>query len=91
MNSYIEHTPKGTTAQISANAAENLSRYRPRGCPFKDYTLLDLLSDFIKMYAWKIYCEGKKSIEDFIRLLQAENIIHAVVYGDSIIKLIEET
>lgn len=29
-----------------------LESVKPKGCPFYDYNMFDLLSDWIKMYSW---------------------------------------
>lgn len=44
----------GIDASISNKAAERLSEYVPRGCPFKGYTLLDLLKDLVSMYGYRL-------------------------------------
>lgn len=89
MSAYIENSiSKGAALYMTGKARENLQSYAPRGCPFKDYTLYDLVSDWLNMYAWKI--TGKMSLTDFVRLLQSENYAHAVAYGDAVIKIIEE-
>jgi len=69
--------------------AKKLKGYKPKGCPFKDYTLFDLVCDWFKTYSWKLL-ERILSIESFIKMLQAENDIKAVIYGDDIINIINE-
>lgn len=75
---------------LSQQAAGRLNRYKPKGCPHSDYTLLDLLRDFISAYSWKIDRGHTISLSDFIQLLQAENYVHAVVYGETMMRIIEE-
>ena len=53
------------------------------------YTLYDLLQDLINMYSWKIDRGYTMTITDFIKLLQKQKYIHAIVYGNDIIRLIE--
>jgi hypothetical protein len=65
-----------------------LNEYMPKGCPFKNYTLYDLLTDMIYSYSWKI--KGKITITEFIKLLQDEGNIYMITYGNDILKLIEE-
>ena len=87
MNAYIDYSiSKGCRVFMSKQAMENLSQYEPKGCPFKDYTLLDLVKDLMA-FSWKI--TKSMSLADYIRLLQAENYIYAVAYGDAIIKCLE--
>ena len=86
----IKHNINGnTTATYSGKTANILNTYTPKGCPFDNYTLLDLVKDFIIMYGWKI-CRGQSmSLNDFIRLLQHDGIEKAIVYGNDIISLVE--
>ena len=79
----------GIDASISNKAAERLSEYVPRGCPFKDYTLLDLLKDLVRMYGYRLEWYQTMTMTEFIRYLMGINI-HAKVYGEAIIQLIEE-
>lgn len=76
-------------ASISNKVAERLSEYVPRGCPFKDYTLLDLLKDLVRMYGYHLEWHQTMTMTEFIRYLMGINI-HAKVYGEAIIQLIEE-
>ena len=74
---------------ISNKAAERLSEYMPRGCPFNGYTLLDLLKDLVRMYGYHLEWHQTMTMTEFIRYLMGINI-HAKVYGEAIIQLIEE-
>ena len=74
---------------MSDNVIRDLRSYSPQGCPFIGYTLYDLLQDLIDMYSWKIDRGYTMAITDFIKLLQREKYINAIVYGDDIIRLIE--
>lgn len=53
------------------------------------YTLYDLLQDLINMYSWKINRGYTIPITEFIKQLQNEKYIKAIVYGNDIIRLIE--
>ena len=90
MNTISRKISGSLSVTISKQAAERLDSYKPKGCPYSDYTLLDLLKDFIQMYGWKITRGQTMSLGDFIRLLQAENYAHAVVYGEDMMRIIEE-
>ena len=90
MNTISRKISGSLSITISKQAAERLDNYKPKGCPHSDYTLLDLLSDFIQAYSWKITRGQTISLNDFIRLLQTENYAHAIVYGNDIIQIIEE-
>lgn len=90
MNTISRKISGGLTVTISKQAAEQLNSYTPKGCPHPDYTFLDLLKDFIQSYSWKIDRGHTISLSDFIRLLQTENYSHAVVYGNDMMRIIEE-
>ena len=89
MNTISRKISGSLSVTISKQAAERLDSYTPKGCPHSDYTLLDLLRDFIQAYDWKITRGETMSLSDFIRLLQTENYVHAIVYGNDIIQLME--
>lgn len=74
---------------MSDNVIRDLRSYSPQGCPFMGYTLYDLLQDLINMYSWKIDRGYTIPITEFIKQLQNEKYIHAIVYGNNIIRLIE--
>lgn len=86
MENYIISKYGNTRLFLSRKAVENLEKYAPKGCPFKGYTLLDLVKDLLT-YSWKV--TGKISISDYIRLLQAEGYAHAIMYGNAIIECLE--
>lgn len=90
MNTITHNINGSVRTSISMATAEKLSRYTPKGCPFDNYTLWDLLKDFIQMYGWKITRGTVMSLESFIKRLQREGYAHAVAYGDDIISLIED-
>lgn len=90
MNTISRKISGSLAVTISKQAAERLNSYIPKGCLFADYTLLNLLMDFIQAYDWKITRGETMSLSDFIRLLQLENYVHAIVYGDAMMRIIEE-
>ena len=90
MNTISRKINGSLSVTISKQAAERLDSYKPKGCPHSDYTLLDLLRDFIQAYSWKIDRGHTISLSDFILLLQTENYTHAIVYGNDIMRIIEE-
>lgn len=86
MNNYITKQANGNIfVSITTQAMENLRAYRPKGCPFKDYTMLDLLKDWINMYSWQI-TQRNISLVDFIKNINGDGKIS--VYGDSMIELL---
>lgn len=90
MNTISRKISGSLSVTISKQAAERLDSYTPKGCPHSDYTLLDLLSDSIQAYDWKITRGQTISLSDFIRQLQEENYVHAIVYGEAMMRIIEE-
>ena len=88
MNNLIKKTPYSTKINLSHETVKNLKSYTPKGCPFQNYTLFDLLMDFIEMHSWKI-C-GVLGVNDFIRVLQDEKYDKAVVYGNAILSCLSE-
>ena len=90
MNTISRKISGSLSVTISKQAAKRLDSYKPKGCPHSNYTLLDLLRDFIQAYSWKIDRGHTMSLSDFIRLLQTENYAHAVVYGEDMMRIIEE-
>lgn len=86
----ITHKLNGVTRiSMSDNVIRDLRSYSPQGCPFMGYTLYDLLQDLIGMYSWKIDRGYIMPITEFIKQLQNEKYIKAIVYSDDIIRLIE--
>lgn len=79
----------GIDTSISNKAAERLSEYVPRGCPFNGYTLLDLLKDLVCMYGCRLEWYQTITITEFIQYLMGIDV-HAKVYGEAIIQIIEE-
>ena len=86
MRSYIKANYTGNQLVLSRAAAEMLSAFEPKGCPFQNYTLLDLLKDLYGMYSWRI--QQDTSIVDFIEMLK-EFSHKAIVYGDEIILILK--
>lgn len=74
--------------KMSKKSAQELKKLVPRGCPFPNYSLFDLLNDFIESYYWKICGCGEVSLSDFIRKLQSENYDKAIAYGDAMIAIL---
>ena len=90
MNTISRKISGDLKISLSQQAAERLNSYTPKGYPHSDYTLLDLLRDFIQAYDWKITRGETMSLSDFIRILQAENYANAVIYGEAMMRIIEE-
>lgn len=86
MTNYIKVNYTGDQLILTSYTAEMLNNFVPKGCPFPNYTLLDLLKDLVQMYSWKI--SKDTTAADFIEMLMQEDE-HAVSYGKEIIDLLE--
>lgn len=85
---YIVTTYDATQWGIKSITRKRLEMYEPKGCPFKNYTCLDLLRDWIEMYSWILDRGQRYSISDFISKIRNKDE-KAHVYGEAIIKLLE--
>lgn len=86
MTNYIKVNRTGDQLILLPHTAEKLNSLTPEGCPFPNYTLLNLLKDLVQMYSWKI--SKDTTVADFIEMLMQEDA-HAVSYGKEIIDLLE--
>lgn len=87
MNNYIINGYNNSHLTLNRATVDGLKNATPKGCPFDNYTLLDLLIDLINMYSWKLDRGKKYSINYF---LEMTNDIKALTYKDDIKKLIVE-
>lgn len=78
----------GYTMRLKSNGVEALKRYSPKGCPFTNYTILDLLKDWMSAYSWKLQAK-ETTITQFIKQLQSEGEYKAIAYGDDIISILD--
>ena len=78
MRIILAKTMNGGISNTMAPADYNtLSNTKLKGCPFKDYTAIDLLHDLEIMYSWKIKAGISYTIEDFLTIC---NDAHAEAY-----------
>lgn len=71
---------------LTRKAAETLKSYAPKGCPFSEYTLFDLLLDELEKYSWKFPCFSG-TVPDFLALTK-EFSAYSQAYADGIIACI---
>lgn len=64
-----------------------LKEFSPKGCPFKGYTLYDLVIDLWGMYGWKY--KTPPTVTDFIRDAMTYDI-KAHTYGADMIMIYTE-
>ena len=92
MVNSIKREMDGTIiCSINEDIKETLSRLVPVGCPFKNYSMFDLLVDWITMYDWIIYGMGEISLVDFIEILKKRGYDTVLAYGNAIINILKET
>lgn len=72
---------------MTQKAIENLKSYKPKGCPFKNYSMLDLLKDWVNMYSWQIIQRNKQiSLVDFIKNINGDGKV--LLYSKIMIDLL---
>ena len=88
MKNYIIVDFRGNTkVSITQKAMENLKTFKPKGCPFEDYSMLDLLKDWVNMYSWQIVNRNKQiPLVDFIKRINGDGKV--LLYGESMINLL---
>ena len=88
MESYIVVDFRGgTKVSITQKAMENLKLFRPKGCPFENYSMLDLLKDWVNMYSWQIIQRNKQiPLADFIKNIKGDGKV--LLYGQIMIDLL---
>lgn len=84
---YIEADYNKAVLHLDKGIAEKLNMIAPKGCPFRDYTFLDLLKDYVYQYDWLV--KEKMSVIDFINMISNRSY-NAYVYGKTIIEVIKE-
>ena len=92
MVNSIKREMNGTIiCSINEDIRKKLNRLVPVGCPFKNYSMFDLLVDWITMYDWIIYGMGEISLVDFIEILKKRGYATVLAYGNAIINILKET
>lgn len=88
MENYIVVDFRGNTkVSITQQVMENLKSFKPKGCPFEDYSMLDLLKDWVNMYSWQIVNRNKQiSLTDFIKNINGDGKV--LLYGEAMINLL---
>ena len=77
----------GTKVSITQKAMENLRSFRPKDCPFENYSMLDLLKDWVNMYSWQIVQRNKQILlADFIKNINGDGKV--LLYGQTMIDLL---
>ena len=91
MVNSIKREMNGTLiCSINEDIRKKLNRLVPIDCPFKNYSMFDLLVDWITMYDWIIYGMGEISLVDFIEILKKRGYATVLAYGDAIINILKD-
>ena len=68
MKNYLLARSDGhVMVSVSMGTKEQLERVYPKGCPFQNYSMFDLLMDWIKMYSWQIRSSVPMSLIDSVK------------------------
>lgn len=84
---YIVVGLDGTAhVNISIKTKNMLEKFKPKGCPFSNYSLFDLLKDWILMYSWQLDRNKKISLLDFVRQIKMDG---KEIYKNAMIELLQ--
>lgn len=86
-SNYIIVDFNGTThVSILTKTKEFLEKIQPKGCPFYDYSMFNLLSDWIRMYSWQMERNKKIPLAEFVRKIKTDG---KRIYKDSMINILK--
>ena len=86
-SNYIMVDFNGTThVLILTKTKELLEKVKPSGCPFYDYSMFNLLSDWIQMYSWQMERNKKIPLAEFVRKIRTDG---KRIYKDSMINILK--
>lgn len=84
---YIIVDFNGTThVSILTKTKEFLERVKPKDCPFYDYSMFNLLDDWIHMYSWQMERNKKIPLAEFVQKIRTDG---KRIYKDSLISILE--
>ena len=88
MENFIIVDFRGNTkVSITQKSVDNLKKFKPNGCLFENYSMLDLLKDWVNMYSWQIVQRNKQiSLVDFIKNINGDRKV--LLYGQTMIDLL---
>lgn len=75
-----------THISILTKTKEFLEMAKPMGCPFYDYSMFNLLNDWIQMYSWQMERNKKNPLAEFVRKIRTDG---KRIYKDSMINILE--
>lgn len=84
---YIIVDFNGTThVSILTKTKEFLEKVKPKGCLFYDYSMFNLLDDWIHMYSWQMERNKKIPLAEFVQKIRTDG---KRIYKDSLISILE--
>jgi hypothetical protein len=84
---YIIVDFNGTThVLILTKTKEFLESVKPKDCPFYDYSMFNLLSDWIQMYSWQMERNKRIPLVEFVKEIRTDG---TQIYKDSMINILE--
>lgn len=70
---YIIVDFNGTAyVSILTKTKEFLEKVKPKSCPFYNYSMFNLLSDWVQMYSWQMERNKKISLAEFVRKIKTD-------------------
>lgn len=86
-NNYIIVDFNGTThVLILTKTKEFLESVKPKGCPFYDYSMFNLLSGWIQMYSWQMERNKRIPLVEFVKEIRTDG---TQIYKDLMINILE--
>lgn len=86
-NYIIVDSAENIKVSILKDTMENLKSFKPKGCPFENYSMLDLLKDWIDMYSWQVAQRNKEiPLIDFVKNINGDEKV--LLYGKNTIDLL---
>lgn len=86
MNYIMTRYNGRTDLVIAEEVIANLKANKPKGCPFYNYSMWDLLKDWIAMYSWQMPMNKPIKIEEFVRTIEGDGKV--ALYGEDMIYLL---
>lgn len=71
---------------LARKTKEFLKSVKPKGCPFNDYSMFDLLKDWVCMYSWQMERNKKIPLADFVRQIKTDG---KFIYKEPMIYILE--
>ena len=71
---------------MAGKTKEFLESVKPKGCPFNNYSMFDLLWDWIGMYCWQMEHNKKIPLAEFVRKINTDG---KFIYKEPMIYILE--